>query len=286
MSPLSEEKISSILIGCDCSTEAIFRLYGQLKEQSPKISLASFCKRAGLSSTGSFSDVLQGRRFLSERYLAGVSSALGLDALQTEFLSLLLRRDRNSKKWADHLEPRIEGVKRALALTRNRLLKQVDTAVDFHLKVLSAFALVGGRAQPEQVARLFPVSSRVEVKLALQKLKANGLLRIYNNGEMEPDGSRLLFGQSEDGYSHIAFLKESVEDALGRIETDYDKRKESVFVSSIISVSKDTLAEKIAELKSEIVQSQSKLEGNKGECDALMRFNIQAYLLDVKRKSS
>jgi len=88
------EERSCLLLPAETSAQALRNLYLAGKAKSRKFSLGHVCRRAGIPSTGYFSDVMKGKRILHMKHLEGIARAFLLSTDERSLLSGLVANDR------------------------------------------------------------------------------------------------------------------------------------------------------------------------------------------------
>lgn len=273
-----EHQLARELAEATDAGDAIGRAYRLRKEADSKVTLGFLCKRASIPSTGYLSDVIKGRRALHPRYREALLAALGLTSVAAEFVEMLLARDDKDQPEAERaeLEQRIAGHRKLLAAVTATLPQKLQSMF-FSFEVFCAFGLFNHRATKEQLRGYFGAARGVELEMALHLLKAAALVE-EDGDSLRLVSERINFIGSEDGMSHLEFLRLSILDAQAKVESWYPRRTEAFFAASILSVKASTYAEALPAVRERIQLLESSLESD--AADRLVRFNVQIYPLD------
>lgn len=270
--------VSHILLDAPDSSDAIARIFRHRKAGNPKVSLQQICRKAGIPSSGYLSDVMTGKRRLHLKYREPMAAALALTEHQGAFLGLLVELDhcRNDAE-RDQLMAQKEELAKILATHLAAIPGPLSGNVLFHMIVFSAFSLFDGKPTLADLERFFGPVARIGLRDSLCRLSKLGL--IAQEGEHYTHTQhRVIFSKSDDGLSHIQFLKESIMDAARKVDKWYGRKGESCMMSTLISVRKSELAKKISQIKARILEMQSSLDTDSG--DGILRFNVQIYPFD------
>lgn len=265
----------TILLFAESSSEALYQLYKYFKSTNSKYSLSYICRRLELNSKGYLSDVIHGRRLLHRRHWKKVAEVFSLTAPFAELLEILFQIDmeKNSESLQE-LRALLNSKKKSLTFSREVLPDKLR-GMFFAFDVFCAFGLFNNQPKKQQLRDYFGVERGLELEVALSILLTTGLIE-----KTEDDGYKLVknhirFSDSEDGMSHLDFLKQSIEDARNQVERWKNKADQSIFASNIISVRRSDYLKTVERLKRELLEIQSNLESQ--EADMLIRFNIQVY---------
>lgn len=235
--------------------------------------MASICRRAGIRSTGYFSDLLKGKKAVGRQYLKTLGEALSLHGLEAEFLDLLILKEAGSAD-EEGTEARLEEIRKVFRLSLEASIPAATPNFYFCLLVLSSLSILGAPASREQVIGLMGRERFVEVDRALAFLVANGYISRHGHGFIL-EKSRVIFGKSEDGASHIDFLKQALTDALGNLDAHYEARDRAFFLSTFVSVERSRYKEQLLNLKRSILKLLTDMESN--EPDDIVKFNVQLF---------
>jgi uncharacterized protein (TIGR02147 family) len=244
------------------------------KRRRPTTSLASLCKRAGISSKGYLSDALAGRHRLALRHGDGLAEALHLEGHARRLFLLLLRRDHAKEDAGrEALTADIARARRVLS-SSFRIIRDDVADLFFALQVFCAFGLFGNAPEREALEDYFGADRAADVERALARLREMGLVKAGSE-RLELVQDRVFFTGSQDGVSHVDFLRMAMRDASERVEPWFDRRDVSHFESSVVSVERSRYVELLAKAKDDLLQLQSDLES--GDADMLVHFNVQIY---------
>jgi uncharacterized protein (TIGR02147 family) len=265
----------AILLEAQDSAEAFRQLYQTAKNLDKRYSLSFMCRRLGLSSKGFLSDVMQGKRLLGHKYWDKVGQIFHLDPACHEILILLFSIDNEKDCDRKKLLTDELAIKRKALRYSKKILSSKLRGMFFSFDVFCAFGLFHNEPSKEQLRQYFGVERGVELEVALNILLTTGLIEKTDHGTYRLTDNRIRFSDSEDGISHLDFLRESIEDARRSVETWKTRTDESIFASNIISVKRSDYLAALNKLKRDLLEIQSNLESQ--EADILIRFNIQVY---------
>ncbi|MFW7378451.1 MAG: hypothetical protein ACOH5I_06580 [Oligoflexus sp.] len=265
----------SVMLTAENSAQALSLLYKYFKAKDAKYSLSYICRRLDLSSKGYISDVFHGRRLLHSKHWKKVAELFHLSPPFEDLLYLLFQRDleKSDEKLRD-LDELIGNKRKSLAFSREVLPDKLR-GMFFAFDVFCAFGLFQNQPQKQQLRNYFGVERGLELEVALNILLTTGLIEKYELDSYRLVKNHIRFSDSEDGMSHVDFLKQSIENARQQVEKWKEKTDQSIFASNIISVRKSDYVKAIEQLKRNLLEIQSNLESQ--DADMLIRFNIQIY---------
>lgn len=267
--------LQEILISAPNSSVAIRELYQFLKKQNPRFSLAQICRKSGIPSTGYLSDVMSGKRVLSRKYGPAVAKSLNLGGAPEEYLVLLVEIDHaDDGTKLSVLKDQLESLRRVMDVHVEAVPRPFQDDMLFYLIVFSSFALFGHEPSTEDLVNYFGVERDRKVREALTHLEKQGLVERQGDRFVQRR-ERVLFQDSEDGFSHIRFLRQSLEDAKTKLNFWYDRPAEAHIASSIITINARHYKELLPRIRTQLLQMQTALDHK--EADALLRFNISIY---------
>ena len=129
---------------------------------------------------------------------------------------------------------------------------------------------------------LFGRGRGVEIDRALQILIAAELVEALGGGNFRLNSHSINFAESEDGFSHLDFLKGAMKDAENAVDKWYARADRSFFTWSILSVKRAEYERLLPKLKDQIRVFEADLDGS--DADSLIRFNVQVYPIGVERR--
>ncbi len=264
-----------ILASASSGNEAIQDLLHRCKSFDSKFSLSYVCRKLGLNSKGYLSDVMRGRRFLGEKYWESLANFLQLDPAYREIFYLLLRIDAERDTHEQMLLKQELEIKRKAAGYSEKILSNKLRGMFFAFDVFCAFGLFKNSPGKDDLRTYFGVQRGLEIDVALNILLALDLIEKTADGRYGIKNYNIRFSDSEDGLSHLDFLKESMEDARRNVDRWREKRDESIFSSYIISVKRSQYLKVVDQLRRNLLEIQSNLESD--DADMLVRFNIQVF---------
>lgn len=270
-----EKAYQQVVLDASSGVEAIQKLIHLAKSFDAKVSLSYLCRRLGLSSKGFLSDVMNGKRSLGEKHWSDFADLFKLDAGIRDILFLLLRLDNEKDAEQKRLLAEEISFKRKAANYSEKILSNKLRGMFFAFDVFCAFGLFKNEPTKDELRRYFGTARGVELEVAINILLTIDLIEKIDNGRYRIKNYNIRFSDSEDGLSHLDFLKESIEDARRSVEKWKEKRDESIFSSYIISVKQEHYRKVVDKLRRDLLEIQSGLES--ADADLLVRFNIQVY---------
>ena len=274
--------INALMLESPDSSGILARLHRLQKGRSSKWPMQPVCRKLGIPSTGYFSDVIKGKRSLHPKYLSGISKAFGLDKLQQDYLSLMVNRDHSrDDETRKKMQAELKQIATVLQVQYIPIPAQLSDELLWHFLVFSAFSLFESAPTRTQLEQYFGLERRADLESSLAKLQAMGLIEITGDSTMLVK-SRIIFGEAEDGFSHIEFTEKSIQEAAQKARFWYQKPDQSAFLSTIITVQKAAYEAALPTLKSRILNILVDLDSSNG--DQLVKFNMQLFPYDPKVK--
>lgn len=267
------QQVVRCLLAAKDSSEAIAELYHLRKRQDARFSLAALGKKAGINSRGYVSDLVSGRRVVSLKYADAVCGAFDLTDASSDYLKALIELDHAEGEAADAATAKLDKLRKVLKVEHGSLPKY-ESQQFFAFEVFCAFSLFGNRPSRAQLAQYFGRARSIDVDYALHDLAMLGLVRKEDKHYVLLKDF-ISFGDSENGLSHLEFLKLSLSLAMRNLEKWFPRKDEAAIYSSIIAVEKTAYQEKLKELKAYCVEWQTGLETS--TADSLIRFNVQVF---------
>jgi uncharacterized protein (TIGR02147 family) len=263
-----------IIYKAKSSSEALRGLYEFEKTTNKNRSLAYFCKRAKIPSTGYFSDVLTGKRTLNPKYRISITRAFDLNDAAATCLRLLIDIDNETaleRKMTLH--SKLTASKKLLKVAYLPL--RSDTQELFvALDVFCAFGLFGNRPTIADLEKYFNSSSEPFILKSLQLLESLGLVKLEGE-HYAVLLDHVLFGTENGSISPLDFLKMSIAHAAENVAAWFGQKNHAYFTSTVASVKRETYETALQEFKTTMLQAQSSMASD--EADMLVRFNIQIY---------
>jgi len=271
---MSKTDSNRIIYQAKNSSEALRGLYEFEKATNKSKSLAYYCKRAGIPSTGYLSDVLSGKRTVNVKYRIAIVRAFDLSAEAAASLRLLIDIDNESDPdRIKTMKNKLSATKKALKVTHFTLpteTRDLFTALD----VFCAFGLFGNRPTKSQLEHYFQSGKEHDVTRSLQLLESLGL--ISTEGDVFCLlHEHVIFGSQEGRLSHVEFLKMAIAHAAENVTDWFEQKEKAYFTSSVVSVRKEKYAGILQDIRTKMLVAQSDLESD--NADMLVRFNVQIY---------
>ena len=266
--------VDDILLTADLGPEILRRFYELRKAENAKYSLAFLCRAAGIKSKGYLADVMNGRRKLNPEYWDDLAHAFGLDGIRSTLFKMLLRFDAEADPATKkEIAADVASHRKSIAAADETLPERLR-GMFFAFEVFCAFGLYKNQPSRDDLRDYFGRAMGVELDAALHLLTSSGL------AEMAGDRYKLLrdtvkFTDSEDGISHLNFLRLSIEDAMRKVDKWQPKKEVTYFESNMISVKTKDYAKELPRIKEEIRKLQTNLESS--DADMILRFNVQVY---------
>lgn len=264
-----------VLSSANDSAQAIHDMVQIAKSFDQKVSLSYICRKLGLNSKGFLSDVMKGRRQIGQKYWPKLAEIFQLDPTYREIFFLLLSIDAEKDQKQLQLLREELAIKRKAANYSERILSKKLRGMFFAFDVFCAFGLFKNQPSREDLRSYFGVQRGLELDVALNILLSTDLIERLEDHSFRIKNHNIRFSDSEDSFSHLDFLKESIEDARRSVEQWKDRRQESIFSSYIISVKRQHYQKVVDKLRRDLLEIQSGLESE--DADLLVRFNIQVY---------
>ena len=255
-----------------------------------RVSLSAVCRKAGIPSTGYFSDVLNGKRKIHPKYVDGLEKALSLSPSLATFLTLLVEKEQLKKadtKQMEEVQRAIESQRKLLYLAADYDSAPLAADLHFHMLVYSSFALFGGRPTTAELTGLFGEAQSRRLSDSLDRLLSMQLIEVIESGEQGDTSApiryrhreqAILFGQGQNQFSHAQFLTDSFFAAARSVRAWYQRPTESLFTSSIITVNRRHFQRALATVRKKVLEIQTDLDDEgRGYPDSFIRFNIQIY---------
>ncbi len=258
--------------------------------RNSRVSLSAVCRKAGIPSTGYFSDVLNGKRRIHPKYVVGLEKALSLSPSLATFLALLVEKEQMKKadtKHLDEVQRAIESQRKLLYLAADYDSAPLAADLHFHMLVYSSFALFAGQPTIADLTGLFGESQSRRLSDSLARLVS---MQLIERLASEDQGAKaaavryrhreqaVLFGQGQNQFSHAQFLTDSFFAAARSVRAWYQRPAEALFTSSIITVNRRHFQQALASVRKKVLEIQTDLDGEgRDDPDALIRFNIQIY---------
>lgn len=270
--------VTLLLLEASDSTSALANLHRFKKGQNDNWSMQFVCKKAGIPSTGYFSDVLKGKRRLNGKYIPGIQKAFGLSTLHTQYLEKLLAREQTeSPQDLASLDEEIARIRGLLEVDYIAIPAELSQGLLFHVWVLSSFSLFPGGPTLADLEGFFGRALNIPLAKSLHKLQTMGFVEIVN-GRYRLTKTRIIFQDSQDGFSHYDFLEKSIAHAAKQVRVWFPKSDESIFLSSVVSVAKANYETKVPEIRSKLMRVLAEMEDAPG--DLLVQFNMQIFPFD------
>lgn len=277
------------------ATPQEFLLVGlqSVRARHPRMTVSAVCRKAGISSTGYFSDVLKGKRKIHPKHVSGIQKALDLSPSLATLFALLVEREQIKKqddRRLAEIERNLESQRKLVHLSADMDSAPLAADLHFHMLVYSSFALFGGRPSLQQLLELFGAGQHRRLQDSLARLSEMQLIELVDGSASEPNTEpttdcsyrhiehAVLFGHGQNRFSHVQFLTDSVYAAARSVRHRYPLSEESLFASSIITVSRSRFRRVMADVRRKVLEIQADLDDEgRGDPDALIRFNIQIY---------
>ncbi len=266
--------VDEILLTADAGAEILRRFYELRKAENAKYSLTFLCRAAGIKSKGTLADVMNGRRKLNAEYWEDLAHAFGLDGIRSELFLLLLRNDAAEEADVKKaLVAEIASHRKSIAAADETLPERLR-GMFFAFEVFCAFGLYKNEPTRENLRDYFGRAMGVELDAALHLLASSGLAELHGE-RYKLLRDTVKFTDSEDGISHLNFLRLSIEDAMRKVDKWQPKKELTYFESNMISVRTKDYEKELPRIKETIRKLQTNLESS--DADMILRFNVQVY---------
>ena len=266
---------AAILVRAAASSDAIGDLYALHKRRHPRASLAAVCKKSGIPSRGYLSEVVNGKRVLHSKHVAGLARALELGEQTTRCLALLVARDNATDAPAREAAAReLEVLRKGLAIAFVTL-PAAPGAGFFAFEVFCAFGLFGNDVAVADLTQYFGEERREDVNAALSQLSRWGMIE-EQHGRFRHGRDFIIFGASEDRVAHLDFLRHCLADAHARVESWFQHSGRAYIESTMLSVNRARYEAALPRIKELLRQAQAELS-TVADADMIARFNVQIY---------
>lgn len=266
--------VINALLTAESSSEALKNLYLLMKESSEKKSLPYLCRRAGISSAGYLSDVMNSKRRLHIKYREGIIRALGIKGHPAKFLHAMITID-NEKDEEKLLKMRsnLNSLRKLLSVEYRNIGDNAATFF-FALEVFCAFGIFQNQPQVADLMRYFSRHEADEIEVAIGALERMNLVR------REPDRLTLVSSQVDffgEKISQMEYLKLAFSHGVQSLSQWFDMPNLSLFSSTNISVNQKDYESKLDKFREAVELVRSDLEAS--DADMVVRLNIQIYPL-------
>lgn len=245
--------------------EFLLDVLKERQRRNQRFSLRAWARQLGYKNPSLLSDVMAGRRKMSEELMGRVAANVGLSTDE----------ERHVWRLAQAGAPAGKRPRNLLGVDRFRVIADWQ-----HLVILELFLLSGFRAEAKAIAgRLFKRISVAAVDLALERLTRVGMLEVGPDGALRRSAAATdLFvgcGNADAAIRghHEQFLEMALE-ALARQSIG-----ERDFSGSTVAVCKSDLPK----VKAAVYQLHSlfnALAAKAGAGDAVYRLNVQLFRVD------
>ncbi|SMF29235.1 TIGR02147 family protein [Pseudobacteriovorax antillogorgiicola] len=265
--------------------ESLEKIIALRKTEKPSFSKNYISKRIGLKSRGYLTDVFKGRKKLSARYVGPIIETLSLDTTEATLLEkkiLLETEFAKSEKVRDQLDREIKILTKTLKYHEINMDDMRDIFT-FSLVYLSLFLFPEHQASERELMAILKDVPAQRIQSALRCLhqrelvtKADGIYKINH----KKDFSFLFTNFSQQ--HEIKHLQSAIDESRSKVPDIAKKRDEVLFLSSLLTVKKQSYMEAIDKLKDTFRTVHSELEDD--EPDTLVRLNLQMYPVISKEK--
>lgn len=252
--------------------------YQAKKAANPRYSYRVLSEKAGVASTGYFSEVLSGRRNLTRSKLPRFAAALGLDAAEAAFLALLVAFTDAKTEAAK--QAAYERLLENLPVRAQRLKRsQREYFSKWHyVAVREALAVIDVRDDVEALANeLRPAITVPQAKAALRLLESLQLIARDSEGRWRATRDSLLSERDEATALLVRGFQGEMID-LARAALDGVPPDERDISCMTMSVSPDGLALVRARIKECQDRIREIVQADRGE-DRVLQFNLQVFPL-------
>ncbi len=253
-------------------------LYKEFKERNPNFTYRYIARRVGFKSPGFFSNILNGKRNISQKTSIGLSEVFKLKKKEADYFEILVQYNQagsfRSKKY--YFEKLLEIKKTKVHELAKDQYKYFDEWYNVAIRELmnfydfkGDFLKLGNKLKPE----ITPVQARNSVDL----LKKLGLIKENDEGKYEltektvtsyPDVPKVAVQSFQR--SMIDLAKESMD------RFPEDRRSLSTLTLSLSQESYDKIEEKLGIFRREILDL---VKRDKNNVDRVYQFNFQIFPL-------
>lgn len=259
--------------------------YGRKKELNRHFSYRVLSSKAGIASTGYFSEVLSGRRNLTRSKLPGIAQALGLNEKEQAFLSLLA--DFNHARNEKARQALYDQVVQAMSIRMQRLRESQWEYFSkwHHVAMREALGFLKVKDDcGELAAFLRPAITVPQAKAALRLLESLGLIQRDAEGCWRPTHQN-LFSQRDESTALMvrSFQSEMMVLAQGALQSvDRDERDISCVTMSVSAKGLERVKEILKESHKRILDA---VQADRGE-DRVIQMNVQVFPLTRSKETA
>jgi len=229
-----------------------FRIYLQAwfearKAVEPSFSRRSFARLAGKSSPGLLTEIINGRQ-VTERMVASLVAALGLNKAEADFFHALVQLDQaTSSSERNHAWDRITS-SRGFQKTRPAEGAAVRYFSDWWIRVVKELAHRSDfRADPRWIAsRLRPPITEAQARTALDVLEQLGLLRAGHDGALRSTEAVVKTPPEVAGLAVANYHRSMLERALDGLDGTPPEQRH--YLAATVSVPRSLTPQLKAEL--------------------------------------
>ena len=271
MEPLTEE-YNGILLKSKTAGEALRGLFYTAKAHSPTWSLGVLAKKTGIRSKGFLSEIMAQKKRLQPLHVDKFAKAFDLSSDQKKVFKLLAEKSNRSQDIEDkELGEKLQSAQRSLKI-KNLTVSGAFTNLLLTLEIYSLVNMYPEGISYNAIQKRFKDVSIDLLLPTIGKLIEANLIR-QDKGIYLSTGESFLFSDSQDGHTHLDFLKDSISKSLTEVERWFGLSDRSHLESSLITVNSSKFVKKLPVIKEKLLDLQKELEDE--DPDMILRFNVQ-----------
>lgn len=270
-----DQVIAKIALDAESGREAIQHIYSYKKTLNSKYSLNYIGQRIGLKSRGTLSEMIQGKRKFSMKYVLPVLVALDVSPHVSQFIETIFELENaTQEKIRKELEIKIQSFK----VYFNDRFTSLNAEHGFSLlasDILCAFGLFNNKPTERDLIDFFGKSRVMSIVEAIHSLVKNGLIEKENDYYIATENfSKFVTAENQESYSK-SYLKDSINDAMSQLGYWNNKVDVSCFGSTVMTVKLEDYKKVLDQIRNDMFKYFSALETKEG--DTVVRLNMQVY---------
>lgn len=246
--------------------------------------LGAWAKQLGISSCGTFHQIVNGNRPIPKKYVAAISESLSLDAKESLYLETLVDYKKSkSIKMKEHYAQRLKS----LAPGKKLSVFEIES---FHFlknplngAIVEMTALEGFRADAIWIKERLRINvSIAEIKEALERLLDLNLLHVDGNGNLKR--THKIFYSKQDIQNQA--LREYHKNIMKLASEEIEKQdvKEREFGACVFGIKKTSLPAIKDDIRDFIKELMAKYETAEEEAEEIYQFATQFFGMTNKQE--
>lgn len=273
-------KIREILVNSPSSSEALGQIFKLRKELNKALSYAYLALKTEQKSRGHMADMINGKRSVHVKLAARMAQALDLEPIAVEYFVAKVSLD-NAREEAERKKIRseLDRLAKVFAIHRGTYSEISFANLFFAFELFCALSLLGENCRYKTLLQHFGEENKLAVDQALAQLIQIGALE-EAGGIIRQKQKHLSFVGQNRLMDAVNFIHESLRDTQRVLYRWFQRPKEALFDSTVISVRRAEFERMVPILRKELQKLKGDLEND--AADELIRFNVQIYPLRRK----